>query len=82
MKRPPLRWALLIAANAAAWCVLSFFQTTTAAPPPAERFQFGNAIEQRQEIINQLKELNAAVKEQNAMLRSGRPQPIPTLRRP
>ena len=78
MKRIPLRWALLVAGNVAAWCVLSFFQTTTAAPPPAERYQFGNAIEQRQEIINQLKELNASVKEQNALLRGGRaPQVVP-----
>lgn len=51
-------------------CVLSFYRVSDA-DPPATNLPFANAVEQRIEIINQLKELNAQIKEQNALLRSG-----------
>lgn len=54
-------------------CVLGFYGTSGAqqTPPP-----FANAIELQAEIVGQLKELNAQMKEQNALLRSGRLQVI------
>ena len=54
-------------------CVLGFYGTSGAqqTPPP-----FANAVELQAEIVGQLKELNAQIKEQNALLRSGRLQVI------
>ena len=67
-------WALLIAANVLFYCVLSFYRATDAAPinprQPAQ-LPFANAVTQREQIINQLRELNESIKEQNMLLRSG-----------
>jgi hypothetical protein len=55
-------------------CVLGFYGTSRAqqqTPPP-----FANAVELQAEIVGQLKELNAQIKEQNSLLRSGRLQVI------
>ena len=70
MKKASFRWSALIAANVLFCCVLSFYQTTGAAPTPP-RLPFANSVEQRGEMIKQLKEINAQLKEQNALLRSG-----------
>lgn len=45
--------------------MLSFYQTTSAAPqaPPP----FANAVEQRMETVNELREIRALMKEQNAL---------------
>jgi len=51
--------------------VLGFYQTSAAAPRQAPR-QFANPVEQTFEVINQLKQLNALMKEQNQLLRSGK----------
>ena len=63
-------WALLIAANVLCYCVLSFYRTTDAAPakgyPP-----FANSVEQRVEMVNELKQIKELLREQNALLRSG-----------
>jgi len=48
--------------------VLSFHQSTDAAPPPSMPFA---AAERREEIVAQLTEVNAQLKELNALLRSG-----------
>jgi hypothetical protein len=64
-------WLLLIAANVLFYGVLSFYQTTQAAPPKPTP-PFANAVEQRIEMINQLREINARLKEQNELLRSGK----------
>ena len=68
MKRPS-GWALLLAANVLGYCMLSFYQTTTAAAPPGPSFP--NSTELRVEMIDQLKEIKDLLKEQNALLRSG-----------
>ena len=63
-----LRWTALITANVLMWCMLCFHQQGTAAPaqPP-----FANAVEQRFEMIDQIKQTNALLKEQNTLLKSG-----------
>jgi hypothetical protein len=63
-------WALLITANVLFLCVLSFYRTTDAAPPKAKQ-PFANSVEQRMEMIKQLREIRGLLKEQNALLRSG-----------
>jgi len=67
MKRPS-GWALLLAANVLGYCMLSFYQTTAAAPAGVP---FPNSTELRVEMIDQLKEIKDLLKEQNALLRSG-----------
>lgn len=65
------RWMALVGLNAIAIAVLGWHQPSGAEPressPP-----FANAEEQRGEIINELKQLNALMKEQNSLLRSGK----------
>jgi hypothetical protein len=65
-------WALLVAANVLCYCVLSFYQTSDAASRAAPRQPFANAIEQRMEMIRLLREINDQLKQQNALLRSGK----------
>ena len=62
-------WVALIAANALFYCVLSFYRTSEAAKPPVE--PFANSVQQRMEMIAQLREIKDLLKEQNALLRSG-----------
>lgn len=61
---------LLMAANAIILCVLSFYRTSPAAPPGPPQV-FSNPIAQRDSIIEQLKETNRLLREQNALLRGG-----------
>ena len=63
-------WVLLLAANVLCYCLLSLHQATDAAPPSGS-VPFANAIEQRMEMINQLKGIKTLLREQNALLRSG-----------
>lgn len=63
-------WFLLIAANVLFCCVLSFYRTSEAAPKAAPA-PFANSVQQRMEMIAQLKEIKDLLKEQNALLRSG-----------
>ena len=65
-------WALLLAANVLCYCVLSFYQTSDAASSPAVKPPFANAVEQRMEMIRLLTEIKDQLKEQNALLRSGK----------
>ena len=51
--------------------VLGFYGTGIAAPPGPKE-PFANPVTQRLEIIEQLKEMNRQLREQNALLRSGR----------
>ncbi len=53
--------------------VLSFWGSTTAAPPEAQG-PFSNAVEQRAEMVKLLTEVRDLLKEQNALLRSGEAQ--------
>lgn len=63
-------WILLIVANVLFCCVLGFYRTTDAAPPKPKQ-PFANAVEQRMEMIKELKEIKLLLKEQNELLRAG-----------
>ena len=63
-------WTWLIVANVLFCCVLSFYRTTGAAPPKPQQ-PFANSVEQRMEMIKELREIKGLLKEQNALLRSG-----------
>jgi len=60
-------WGLLLAANVLCYCVLSFYQRTDAAVPP-----FANSVQQRIDTVTHLTEIKQLLKEQNALLRSGK----------
>ena len=68
-KKVNIRWVGLVIANVLVWCVLSFYGSTAAAPQSA-RQPFSNPVEQRHEMIRELKEIKALLKEQNALLRN------------
>ena len=65
------RWALTIAVNVLFICVLAFYRAGDAAQPTAKE-PFANSVEQREAMIAELKEINVQLKEQNALLRSGK----------
>lgn len=71
-RSPSLVWLLAVVLSLG---VLTFYRTSDAAPEkPTE--PFANAVAQRAEMIALLRELNAQLKEQNALLSSGRLQVI------
>ena len=69
------KWMALLSLNVALWCVLGFYSSMSAAPQRGQP-PFANSVEQRAEIVRQLQELNASLKEQNALLRSGKLQVV------
>jgi len=71
MKRKLTGWTLLIAANVALWCVLSFYGSARATPPNP-RLPFSNSVQQRNQIIKLLKDNNELLRKQNALLQSGK----------
>lgn len=72
MKRSHLCWTLLIVVNVMAFGVLGFYQSIgTAQQPQNGQPPFQNAVEQRQEMIRELKEISELLKEQNLILRKG-----------
>ncbi len=68
MKATTSRWWVLIAANVLVVCMLSFYRTSGAAPQTGQQ-PFANAVDQRNDMIRELKEIRALLQEQNAMLR-------------
>ncbi len=69
------RWLTLVILNVFGLCVLGFYDRTSA-QPPAPQLPFANPTELQLEMVAQLKALNALVKEQNALLKSGNLQVI------
>ncbi|NIP71191.1 MAG: hypothetical protein GTO04_19140 [Planctomycetales bacterium] len=63
-------WPLLILANVLCLCVLSFYRTSPAAP--GKQIPFVNPAEQREIMIEELKQLNRLLREQNTLLSSGK----------
>jgi hypothetical protein len=64
------RWTWLIAGNAAALGVLGFYSTLGAAPPAGQP-PFANPVDQRFEMVRELREIKELLKEQNSLLRGG-----------
>lgn len=62
------RFALLLMLNVGFLCVLGFYRTGDAQP---QQPGLVNSASQRLEMIQELKELNRLVAEQNQLLRSG-----------
>ena len=75
-KLTTFRFGLLVCINVLGWCVLSFQQTPSSAQTNpganADNLPFANSIVQRQEMIANLKDINAEIKAANALLRSGK----------
>ena len=75
-KLTTFRFGLLVCINVLGWCVRSVQQTPTSAQtnPGAnpDNLPFANSIVQRQEMIANLKDINAEIKAANALLRSGK----------
>lgn len=69
MKNHRLAWAGLIAANVVTLGVLGFYRTSGAAPQ-AGQLPFSNAVEQRNAMVRELREIKDLLKEQNALLRA------------
>jgi hypothetical protein len=69
MKRKVLRSAALIACGAALVGVLELLEGAQAAPQSGQQ-PFRNAVEQREEMIQELREIKLLLKEQNALLRT------------
>lgn len=65
-------WALLVAANVLCYCVLGFYQANAASPRTGGKPPFANSVEQRMEMIRLLRDINDQLKQQNALLRSGK----------
>lgn len=65
-------WALLVAANVLGYCVLGFYRADAAAPTAGGRPPFANSVEQRMEIIRLLGDIKDQLKQQNALLSSGK----------
>jgi len=65
-----LGWVVFTVVNVILCYVLSFYQTSSAAPGAGNQ-PFANAVEQRQEMIAQLKDINAQLKDLTALFRSG-----------
>lgn len=62
-------WALIPIAACLVLGVLGFYSTSGAAPQGGQP-PFANAVEQRSEMIRELREIKELLKEQNALLRS------------
>jgi hypothetical protein len=71
-------FAVVLVLNVLGYCVLSFYQTSSAASPGGN-MPFVSSTEQRVEMLDQLKEIKDLLKEQNALLRSGELRVIVTL---
>jgi hypothetical protein len=69
-------WTLLVIANVLVYCVLSFYQTGAAQSGP--RPTLANPVQERMEMIANLQDIKALLKEQNALLRSGQVKVIVT----
>jgi hypothetical protein len=69
------RGTLLVLLNVLVGCVLCFYQPGQAAPKESAE-PFANPTEQRAETVKLLKEISAQLKEQNALLASGKLQVV------
>jgi|GEM_PF-1984442 hypothetical protein len=61
------KWTLLVAANVLVWCMLSLYGPIGAAPQGGVQ-PFANSIDQRNDMIRELKKINTLLVEQNKLL--------------
>jgi len=71
MYKKAFGWGALVCANLVMWCVLSFYESSDAAPQTG-RQPFSNAVEQRHEIIRELQQIRTLLREQNQLLRAAK----------
>lgn len=69
MNKRAFGWGALICANLVIWGVLSFYESSDAAPKAGKQ-PFSNPIEQRHEIIRELQQIRTLLQEQNGLLRA------------
>ena len=62
-----IRSKLAVAAGGALLCMLGFYSLLSAAPPGRPPFE--DAGQQREAIVQELREIRALIKEQNALLK-------------
>ena len=69
MSKRTFNWGVLVCANLVIWGVLSFYDSSQAAPqggkPP-----FSNAVEQRHDMVRELQKISTLLQEQNRLLRA------------
>ena len=65
------RWTMLLVVNVLFLGVLGFYQPGSA-QTKTRREPFANSVRQRADILAELKQTNALLAEQNALLRSGK----------
>lgn len=70
MTKRSIFFTALILGNAVAWYMLGFSETNSMAQQGV-REPFANSVEQRGEMIEQLRAIQAELSEQNELLRSG-----------
>ena len=72
LKETRIRWGLLIALNLLCWYMLGLQQPRLSAQQGSNgELPFANSVVQRFDTIDQLKQINAQLKEQTALLKSG-----------
>lgn len=69
MNKQMFRWAALLSANLFLWGVLSFYESSSAAPPSGQP-PFANAVAQRHEIIRELQQIKTLLQEQVQLQRA------------
>ncbi len=79
MKTAWAKWIVPVAGLAALACMLGLWQNSAAAQRTGGEPPFANAVEQRQESNALLREIRDLLKEQNALLRSGKVQVVVSL---
>ena len=70
MTKRSMFFTVLVLANVVAWYMLGFSQTNSMAQQGV-REPFANSVQQRGEMIEQLRAIHAELTEQNELLRSG-----------
>ena len=61
-------WTLALAAGVLFCCVLSFYRALDAAPPSGNQ-PFANPVQQRMDMVTELRAIRALLQEQNTLLR-------------
>ncbi len=70
MRNRSMFFTVLVLVNVVAWYMLGFSQRNSMAQQSV-RAPFANSVEQRGEMIEQLRAIHAELREQNELLRSG-----------